>query len=84
MKDEGGRKNKSLYSSFILDKGGRMPEANKMICPDCGVEMNHHAEKLDLTAVLDEPGAVDPELGGILEEVHTCPVCGKTLTRRAA
>ena len=24
-----------------------MPKANKMICPDCGVEMNHHADKVD-------------------------------------
>jgi predicted RNA-binding Zn-ribbon protein involved in translation (DUF1610 family) len=61
-----------------------MPAANALVCPDCGVEMNCHAEKLDLTAVLDESDAVDPELGGILEEVHTCPRCGKTVARRAA
>ena len=23
-----------------------MPENDKMICPDCGAEMNHHADKL--------------------------------------
>jgi predicted RNA-binding Zn-ribbon protein involved in translation (DUF1610 family) len=57
-----------------------MPD--KMICPDCGVEMNQHAEKIDYTAALDDPEAVDADLGGILEEVHGCPACGKTLVRR--
>jgi len=59
-----------------------MPETKKMRCPDCGVELNYHAEKLDLTAGLSEPQDIDPELGGILEEAHTCPECGKTATRR--
>ena len=58
-----------------------MPEAEKMLCPDCGIEMNHHADKLDYTPALTEPDAVDPDLGGILEEVYTCPQCGKTEVR---
>jgi len=60
-----------------------MPKANKMVCPACRVEMNHHAEKLDFTAILREPAAADPDLGGVLEEAHTCPGCGKTATRKA-
>ena len=56
---------------------------NKMICPDCGVEMNFHAEKIDYTAALEDAEAVDPDLGGVLEEAHTCPSCGRTHTRRA-
>jgi predicted RNA-binding Zn-ribbon protein involved in translation (DUF1610 family) len=60
-----------------------MPETNKMICPECGVEMNYHAEKIDYTAALTDPDAVDPDLGGILEEVHACPGCGKMGTRRS-
>lgn len=59
-----------------------MAEKDKMICPACGVEMNHHAVKVDYTAGLDDPGAVDPDFGGIVEEAHTCPDCGKTLLRR--
>ncbi len=59
-----------------------MPEAEKMLCPNCGAQMNHHADKLDLTTALTEPDAVDPELGGILEEVYGCPKCGKTVVRR--
>lgn len=51
-------------------------------CPDCDVAMNHHADKLDLSMALAEPQAVDPALGGIVNEVHTCPACGKTAIRR--
>jgi predicted RNA-binding Zn-ribbon protein involved in translation (DUF1610 family) len=61
-----------------------MSESNKIICPECNVEMNHHAEKIDYAAMLKEPDAVDRDLGGIVEEVHTCPECGETATRRAS
>ncbi len=58
-----------------------MPEEKKhkgIECDECGVEMNYNAEKLDFTACLDDPDLIDPDLGGVLEEVHTCPHCGKT------
>jgi ribosomal protein S27AE len=46
-----------------------------MTCPRCGTEMNHHADKL--VERVDEPDEWnDPLLGGILNEVHTCPACG--------
>lgn len=45
--------------------------------------MNRHAEKVDYTAALNEPDKVDPHLGGIIEEVHTCPQCGKTEVRES-
>jgi hypothetical protein len=46
--------------------------------------MNHHAEKLvQPTGAVDEP-MVDPALGGIVEEVHACPACGKQAARRRA
>ena len=61
-----------------------MEERGKMICPRCGVEMNRHAEKVDYAAGLAEPGAADPDFGGVVEEFHTCPECGQTLSRRAA
>ena len=51
-----------------------------MICPSCGSEMNHHAEKLVLpTGPAD---VVDPVLGGVVEEVHACPACGAMASRR--
>ena len=61
-----------------------MPENEKMICPKCGVEMNCHAEKVDYAAGLAETDAIDSELGGIVEEFHTCPECGLMLSRRAS
>jgi hypothetical protein len=45
--------------------------------------MNYHAEKIDYMAALTNPEAIDPDLGGIVEEVHTCPGCGNMETRRA-
>lgn len=59
-----------------------MSKNKKMKCPVCGAEMNHHAEKIDYTASLYEPDAMDPQLGGVLEEVHTCPKCGDVEVRR--
>ncbi len=53
----------------------------KMNCPKCGSQMNHHADKPDRSAVLTEPETFDPELAGILE-VHTCPTCGNTEVRK--
>jgi ribosomal protein S27AE len=49
---------------------------DKMICPDCGVEMNHHCDKLVYTTGSHDGGQIDPELGGLIEEFHACPKCG--------
>lgn len=58
-----------------------MSAANKMICPECGVEMNHHALKVDYN--VDDPAAIDPDFGGVVNEAHTCPDCHLTQLRRA-
>lgn len=55
----------------------------KMNCPDCGVEMNHHAEKLVDPVSAEEAMRVDPELGAFVDEIHTCPSCGNAIDRRA-
>jgi predicted RNA-binding Zn-ribbon protein involved in translation (DUF1610 family) len=60
-----------------------MADTKKMMCPDCEIEMNYHAEKLDYSAALADPQAIDPDFGGVLEEVHTCPSCGKIGIRRS-
>ena len=60
-----------------------MPESAKMTCPTCGVEMNLHAEKVDYSAEAGGAEALDEGLGGVVEEFHTCPDCGRTQTRRA-
>lgn len=53
-----------------------MAQTNKLICPVCGAEMNHHATKVDYGA--DDNGPVDTVFGGALMDVHTCPHCGRT------
>ena len=60
-----------------------MKESGKMVCPDCGVEMNPHAEKVEYTEAGAEDEAFDPALGGVLIEFHACPDCGRTHTRPA-
>ncbi len=44
--------------------------------------MNHHAEKLVDPFKPQHAALVDPVLGGIIEEVHTCPECGKAESRQ--
>ena len=59
-----------------------MAESRRIRCPGCGEEMNRHAEKVDYTAGLAEPQAVDPDLGGVVQELHQCPNCGNIVARR--
>ena len=49
-----------------------MSEDDKMKCPDCGADMNHHADKL----VYDAPHGEEADDGGRILEAHTCPACG--------
>ncbi len=58
-----------------------MSQPNKMICSDCGAEMNHHAVKIDYG--IDDPSILDSVFGGVLKEAHTCPQCGRTELRVA-
>ncbi len=58
-----------------------MQNNEKLVCPNCKVEMNFHAMKIDYTQVTGKTESVDHEFGGILEEFHSCPKCGMTATR---
>lgn len=58
-----------------------MANDDKMICPECKVEMNFHAVKVDYTPVRSETESVDRAFGGVLQEFHSCPKCGTTATR---
>jgi len=58
-----------------------MSQTNKMICPACGVEMNHHAMKIDYSTSFDDSHNIDPVFEGVLQEAHTCPQCGRTELR---
>jgi ribosomal protein S27AE len=57
-------------------------QKDKMICPKCGDEMNHHADKLVYATPADAKQA-DNGLGGVIEETHCCPGCGAVESRRA-
>jgi len=54
----------------------------RMICPVCGAEMNHHAMKIEYS--VDDPASFDEVFGGPVEEVHTCPRCGRIELRPAS
>ncbi|HEX5022385.1 MAG TPA: hypothetical protein VFX54_17085 [Candidatus Binatia bacterium] len=56
--------------------------ANKLNCPKCGSEMNHHANKLVYPSEKLKTQAIDPALGGLIEETHGCPACGAVMSRR--
>lgn len=61
-----------------------MSETKKMVCADCGVEMNHHATKVDYSASTGEADASpETDTAGRLIEAHSCPECGKTALRDA-
>ncbi len=55
-----------------------------MICPECGIEMNHHAEKLVDPSSREEAARMDPALGGVVHDMFTCPTCGSGASRPAA
>jgi predicted RNA-binding Zn-ribbon protein involved in translation (DUF1610 family) len=61
-----------------------MATTKAMRCPQCGLAMNYHAEKIDTLAALTDAEAVDPDLGGVVEEVYACPGCGNMGTRRVS
>jgi NMD protein affecting ribosome stability and mRNA decay len=50
----------------------------KTICPECGTEMNFHAEKLVYSEYSQKAGAA---MGEQMEEMHACPGCGHTESR---
>ncbi len=57
-----------------------MAETDKMKCPDCGAEMNHHADKL----VYGDANGEGADEGGRILEAHACSACGRTETREAS
>ena len=55
-----------------------------MQCPHCGVEMNHHADKVVDPVTREEREHVDEAFGGVVKQVHLCARCGHTEFRVAA
>jgi predicted RNA-binding Zn-ribbon protein involved in translation (DUF1610 family) len=47
-----------------------------MVCPKCGTEMNHQADKLVHPVTPEETAAMTAAFDGVLETVFACPACG--------
>jgi predicted RNA-binding Zn-ribbon protein involved in translation (DUF1610 family) len=56
--------------------------ASKIKCPECGAEMNHHADKLVEPTSAAEAVNMSASLGGVVAEYYTCPSCGWSEERR--
>jgi hypothetical protein len=52
-----------------------------MQCPTCAREMNFHGEKMRDPRTEEELRRIDPALGGVVTEVHSCPGCGAVAGR---
>jgi ribosomal protein S27AE len=61
----------------------RVVNTDKMICGNCGMEMNHHCDKLVYTTDPQDAGQTDPSVGGFIEELYTCTKCGSGASRHA-
>ena len=59
-----------------------MSQDQKLKCPECGAEMNHHATKVDYGA--EDAEIINPVFGGVLKEAHCCPHCGHTELKASA
>ena len=46
--------------------------SEKIVCSDCGAEMNRHAMKIDYSVGDD-----------VVQEVHACPECNRSELRQA-
>jgi hypothetical protein len=45
--------------------------------------MNHHGDKLVYASDSQQLVSSDPDLGGVVDEFHTCPNCGAAASRHA-
>jgi len=53
----------------------------KLRCADCNLDRNFHGEKLRDPRTAAEAQLIDPDLGGVVTEFHTCPGCGSVVER---
>jgi ribosomal protein S27AE len=60
-----------------------MVDKPSLICPQCGVAMNHHSDKLLYPTDVSPVSPIDPIFEGSMEEFHTCPKCGGAASRPA-
>ena len=65
-----------------MTRDGKPNSIARMTCPACGAQMNPHAEKLVDPVTASEARETDSTLGGLIEQVHQCPSCGRVESRR--
>jgi len=58
-------------------------KTDKVICPHCKIEMNHHCDKIVYNFDANDAGRTDACLAGMVEEFHSCPQCGGAASRHA-
>jgi predicted RNA-binding Zn-ribbon protein involved in translation (DUF1610 family) len=68
---------------LISEEDKMARQKSKMICPKCGDEMNHHADKLVYPASPEDAKTMNATFGGMIDETHCCPGCGAVASRRA-
>ena len=56
---------------------------DKVMCPSCKVQMNHHCEKVLYNPDPPENAQPDLTVGGFVAQLHTCPACGGSATGHA-
>jgi ribosomal protein S27AE len=50
---------------------------SEMICPRCGIPMNHHCDKAIYAPDADPIAGTERSVGGdVIQEFHACPRCG--------
>jgi hypothetical protein len=47
-------------------------------CPNCGVEMNHHADKVNEVILIQTQKVLGENFNGVIEAVYACATCGMT------
>jgi len=50
----------------------------KLKCPRCGAEMNHHADKL---LASDSESSSQGAVGSTIMELYSCPACGSSASQ---
>jgi DNA-directed RNA polymerase subunit RPC12/RpoP len=56
-----------------------MADNEKNYCPNCGIAMNHHADKINEAVLLQVAKAVGSDFNGAIEAVYACQMCGQTI-----
>jgi len=51
----------------------------KPFCLNCGVEMNHHADKINALILLQTKNALGEDFNGMIEAAYACMICGTTI-----